>query len=202
MQKKQWFRKGMAGVLAALMLTQSVSLTAFAAEYTEDVAVVQAEVLAEVTPVLQSGEAIISRNATEAEVKEALFEALVSNKDALGEEFDAQSLEWEYYCTGKNGLLTNDAWGSINGFTSEKKVVFVPTTFTHPALDTNEDGDYQVRLKGTTAEVTLTKTAKLSSSITLNEGCIVALPYNEDTTLNFDALRENIFNTVVASKTP
>lgn len=40
MQKKQWFRKGMAGVLAALMLTQSVSLTAFAAEYTEDIAAV------------------------------------------------------------------------------------------------------------------------------------------------------------------
>lgn len=202
MQKKQWFRKGMAGVLAALMLTQSVSLTAFAAEYTEDVAVVQAEVLAEVTPVLQSGEAIISRNATEAEVKEALFEALVSNKDALGEEFDAQSLEWEYYCTGKNGLLTNDAWGSINGFTSEKKVVFVPTTFTHPALATNEDGGYQVRLAGTTAEVTLTKAAKLSSSITLNKECTVALPYTENATIDFDALRENIFNTVVASTTP
>lgn len=202
MQKKQWFRKGMAGVLAALMLTQSVSLTAFAAEYTEDVAAVQAEVLAEVTPVLQSGEAIISRNATEAEVKEALFEALVSNKDALGEEFDAQSLEWEYYCTGKNGLLTHDAWGSINGFTSERKVVFVPTTFTHPALAANEDDSYQVRLVGTETVVTLTKTAKLSSSITLNEGCIVALPYNEDTTLNFDALREKIFDTVVASTTP
>lgn len=202
MQKKQWFRKGMAGVLAALMLTQSVSLTAFAAEYTEDVAAVQAEVLAEVTPVLQSGKAIISRNATEAEVKEALFEALVSNKDALGEEFDAQSLEWEYYCTGKNGLLTNDAWGSINGFTSEKKVVFVPTTFTHPALAANEDGSYQVRLVGTTAEVTLTKAAKLSSSITLNKECTVALPYTENATIDFDALRENIFNTVVASTTP
>ena len=198
MHNKQWFRKGMAGVLAALMLTQSVSLTAFAAEYTEDVAAVQAEVMAEVAPVLQNGTAVIPGDATEDEVKEILCEALVANAD----EIDAKSLEWEYYCTGKNGLLTNDAWGSINGFTSEKKVVFVPTTFTHPALATNEDGSYQVRLKGTTAEVTLTKTAKLSSSITLNEGCIVALPYNEDTTLNFDALRENIFNTVVASKTP
>ena len=109
MQKKQWFRKGMAGVLAALMLTQSVSLTAFAAEYTEDVAAVQAEVLAEVTPVLQSGKAIISRNATEAEVKEALFEALVSNKDALGEEFDAQSLgfhQW-FYQREKSGICSD-----------------------------------------------------------------------------------------------
>lgn len=186
----------MAGVLAALMLTQSVSLTAFAAEYTEDVAAVQAEVQAE--PRLQNGTAVIPGDATEDEVKEILCEALVANAKDVA----AQSLEWEYYCTGKNGLLTNDAWGSVNGFTSEKKVVFVPTTFTHPALAANEDGSYQVRLKGTTVEVTLTKAAKLSSSITLNEGCTVTLPYTEDVAVDFDALRQNIFNTVVASTTP
>lgn len=198
MQKKQWFRKGMAGVLAALMLTQSVSLTAFAAEYTEDVAAVQAEVQAE--PQLQNGTAVIPSTATEAEVKEALFEALVSDEDK--DNWDAQELNWEYYCTGKNGLLTNDAWGSVNGFTSEKKVVFVPTTFTHPALAANEDGSYQVRLAGTDTQVTLTKAAKESSSITLNKECTVALPYTENATIDFDALRENIFNTVVASTTP
>lgn len=196
MQKKQWFRKGMAGVLAALMLTQSVSLTVFAAEYTQDVAAVQAEVQAE--PQLQNGTAVIPGDATEDEVKEILCKALVAN----AEDVDAQSLEWEYYCTGKNGLLTNDAWGSINGFTSEKKVVFVPTTFTHPALATNEDGSYQVRLAGTDTQVTLTKAAKESSSITLNKECTVALPYTENATIDFDALRENIFNTVVASTTP
>ena len=198
MQKKQWFRKGMAGVLAALMLTQSVSLTVFAAEYTQDVAAVQAEVQAE--PQLQNGTAVIPSTATEAEVKEALFEALVSDEDK--DNWDAQELNWEYYCTGKNGLLTNDAWGSVNGFTSEKKVVFVPTTFTHPALAANEDGSYQVRLAGTDTQVTLTKAAKESSSITLNKECTVALPYTENATIDFDALRENIFNTVVASTTP
>lgn len=198
MQKKQWFRKGMAGVLAALMLTQSVSLTAFAAEYTQDVAAVQAEVQAE--PQLQNGTAVIPSTATEAEVKEALFEALVSDEDK--DNWDAQELNWEYYCTGKNGLLTNDAWGSVNGFTSERKVVFVPTTFTHPALAANEDGSYQVHLAGTETAVTLTKAAKLFSSITLNEGCTVALPYTADVAVDFDALRQNIFNTVVASTTP
>lgn len=198
MQKKQWFRKGMAGVLAALMLTQSVSLTAFAAEYTEDVAAVQAEVQAE--PQLQNGTAVIPSTATEAEVKEALFEALVSDEDK--DNWDAQELNWEYYCTGKNGLLTHDAWGSVNGFTSERKVVFVPTTFTHPALAANEDGSYQVRLAGTDTQLTLTKAAKESSSITLNKECTVALPYTENATIDFDALRENIFNTVVASTTP
>lgn len=191
---KHAIRRGVAGLLAALTLLQAAALTAIAAENQEPS--VEAVTMAE--PQLQNGTAVIPSNATPEQVKELLCKALVANADQV----DAQSLEWEYYCTGKNGLLTNDAWGSVNGFTSEKKVVFVPTTFTHPALSANEDGSYQVRLKGTTAEVTLTKAAKLSSSITLNEGCSVALPYNEDATVNYDALRESIFSAVVASTTP
>ena len=141
---------------------------------------------------------MIPEDASLEEVEQILFNTLVANKDQVEDE----SLEWEYYCTGKNGLLTNDAWGSVNGFTSEKKVVFVPTTFTHPALSANEDGNYQVRLAGTTAEVTLHKVAKLSSSITLNEGCTVGLPYNEDATVDFETLYQSIFNTVVESTDP
>lgn len=191
---KHAIRRGVAGLLAALTLLQAAALTAIAAENQEPS--VEAVTMAE--PQLQNGTAVIPSNATPEQVKELLFKALVANADQV----DAQSLEWEYYCTGKNGLLTNDAWGSVNGFTSEKKVVFVPTTFTHPALSANEDGSYQVRLEGTTAAVTLTKAAKYSSSITLNEGCSVALPYNEDATVNYDALRESIFSAVVASATP
>lgn len=187
-------RRGVAGLLAALTLLQGAALTAFAVENQEPAA--QAVTMA--APQLQNGTAVIPSGADEATVKELLCEALVANADQV----DAQSLEWEYYCTGKNGLLTNDAWGSVNGFTSEKKVVFVTTTFTHPALAANEDGSYQVRLAGTDTEVTLTKAAKQASSITLNEGCSVALPYNEDATVDYDALRENIFNAVVASTTP
>lgn len=185
----------MAGLLAALTLLQGAALTALAVENQEPS--VEAVTMAELQ--LQNGAAVIPAGADEATVKELLCEALVANADQV----DAQSLDWEYYCTGKNGLLTNDAWGSVNGFTSEKKVVFVPTTFTHPALADNKDGDYQVRLAGDTGNgVTLTKAAKLSSSITLHEGCSVALPYNEDATVNYDALRESIFNMVVASTTP
>ena len=198
MQKKQWFRKGMAGVLAALMLTQSVSLTAFAAEYTEDVAAVQAEVQAE--PQLQNGTAVIPGDATEDEVKEILCKALVANAD----EVDAKSLEWEYYCEGKDnktGLIKNSAWGSIDGFESQTGS-WVKVTYIHPALKDNKDDSYQVRLAGTDTAVALTKAAKLSSSITLNEERTVALPYTENATIDFDALRENIFNTVVASTTP
>lgn len=74
-------------------------------------------------------------------------------------------------------MFKNSAWGSIEGFTSEKNVVFVPTTFTHPALANNSDGNYQIRLAGKDKPVTLTKAAKGTSSIVLNESVEVALPY-------------------------
>lgn len=149
-------------------------------------------------PELQDGTAVIPEDATEADVKEILCAALVANAD----EVDAQSLDWEYYCTGKNGLLTNDAWGSVNGFTSEKKVMFVPTTFTHPALAENSDGEYQVRLAGTETVVTLTKAAKYQGSVTLNENATVALPYTEDATVDYDALNEKVFDALVSSISP
>lgn len=149
-------------------------------------------------PVLKDGTAVIPAGATEEEVKEILCATLVANAD----EVDAQSLEWEYYCTGKNGLLTNDAWGSVNGFTSEGKVVFVLTTFTHPALADNDDGTYQVRLAGTETVVTLTKAAKYQGSVTLNENATVALPYTEDAAVDYEALNEKVFDALVSSISP
>ena len=197
--KRTDIRRGLAAVLATLTLVQGTSLAALAAE-ADLIEVTEAteEAVAFAAPQLQSGEAVIPEGASSEEVEQILFNTLVANKDQVEDE----SLEWEYYCTGRNGLLTNDAWGSVNGFTSEKKVVFVPTTVTHPALSANEDGNYQVRLAGTTAEVTLHKVAKLSSSITLNEGCTVGLPYNEDATVDFETLYQSIFNTVVESTDP
>lgn len=195
----------LSGTLAALLLAQGMCLPAGAwswggwDNWGSSSQTSQVETLGETQTVqLQNGTAIIPSDATPEQVKEILFDTLVV--DANGK--TAQELEWEYYCTGKNGLLTNDAWGSINGFTSEKKVVFVTTTFTHPALAANEDGSYQVRLAGTTTEVTLNKAAKLDSSITLNGGVSVALPYDESTQVDYDALRAAIFKNVVASKTP
>lgn len=204
---KQRFRKGLAGGLAALMLLQAMPMAASARSFwdifspqEEQEETAQVEVYeSRETPVqLQDGTAVIPRVASKSEVKDILCKALISNY----EDVDTSELEWEYYCTGKNGLLTNDAWGSVNGFTSEKKVVFVPTTFTHPALADSSDGDYQVRLAGTDTEVTLTKAAKLDSTIELNSGCTVALPYNENASVDYDALREAILDNVVASSDP
>lgn len=196
----------LSGTLAALLLAQGMCLPAGAWSWggwgnwgssSQTSQVETQEAKAEVQ--LQNGTAIIPSDATPEQVKEILFDKLVANKEGL----NPQSLEWEYQCEGKSktGLAKNTAWGSINGFESTTGD-WIKVTYTHPALQDNEDGSYQVRLKGTTAEVTLTKAAKLSSSITLNEGVSVALPYNEDTTVNYDALRQNIFKTVVASTTP
>lgn len=196
----------LSGTLAALLLAQGMCLPAGAwswggwgswGDSSQTSQVETQEAKAEVQ--LQNGTAIIPSDATPEQVKEILFDKLVANKEGL----NPQSLEWEYQCEGKSktGLAKNTAWGSINGFESTTGD-WIKVTYTHPALQDNEDGSYQVRLKGTTAEVTLTKAAKLSSSITLNKGVSVALPYDENAQVDYDALRAAIFENVVASKTP
>ena len=147
--------------------------------------------------VLQDGEAVIPADADLNQVKEILGKTLVNNADQV----DLNSLEWEYRCEGKSGLLKNTAWGSIGGFTSETGN-YIKTTYTHPSLAANTDGDYKVRLKGTTTEVTLKKTQKLTSAISTKADTNVNLVYNEDGSINYDAVRQNIFNTVVESTTP
>ena len=155
---------------------------------------------------LQSGTVLIPSGASVEDVNRILAQALVVGFDQLStEEQDAIVTQgFEYYCEGKSstGLAKNDAWGSVTGFTTTKKVGWTDVTCTHPPLADNADGSYPVRLAGTTAEVTLTKAAKLSSSIVLNEGVSVALSYKEDGTLDFDALRAAIFAQVVESTAP
>lgn len=158
---------------------------------------------------LQNGTAIIKSTMTTDEVNHALTRALVKDFDQKSEEeqsalLDSQTgLKWEYKCEGKGkGFLgfpvTRTDWGSINGFTSVDKKI----NYTHPALKDNKDGSYQVRVADTTAEVTLTKAEKLSSSIMLKQDASVKLPYKEDGTLDFDALRTAIFAQVVESTAP
>ena len=191
----------LAVALTAAMLAQPVGAQMVFAEGNVD-AVQQEQTVspaAETTgAVLKSGTAVIPADADLNQVKEILGKTLVANADQV----DLSSLEWEYKCEVKSGLSSNTAWGSIGGFTSSKKSIFGTTTFTHPSLAANTDGDYQVRLKGTTTEVTLTKTQKLTSAISKKDNTNVNLVYNEDGSINYDAVRQNIFNTVVESTTP
>lgn len=151
--------------------------------------------------VLRDGTAVIPATADNEQVKQLLFDALVVNKEGL----DASAIEWEYECEGKDtatGVSKNTAFGSIYGFETSKKVVFVTTKYTHPALKDNSDGTYSVRVKGTTNEVTLTKVAKLSGSITVNDNVTVALPHDANGNVEFDVLRQRIFEAVVAGSAP
>lgn len=193
--KKMKSKKLLAIALTATMVAQPLGAqSVFAYEN----AISAQQVVSQSTTMLHDGTAIIPSNATLEQVKEILGKALLTNPD----QEDLENLEWEYYCTGENGLLTNDAWGSIEGFESSRKVVFVSTTFTHPSLAKNSDGDYKVRLKGSTEEVTLTKAEKLTSAINLKDDATANLVYNDDGSINYDAVRQNIFDAVVDSTTP
>ena len=153
---------------------------------------------------LHGGTAVIPAGTSADDVNRILAAALVDGFGQMTAEEQQAILDkgFEYYCTGtygNTGLNTHDAWGSIGGFTStHKPFPYIATyTYTHPALADNKDGDYKVRLAGTTAEVTLTKAEKLASSISLKQGASVKLPYSEDGTLDFDALRAAILQQVV-----
>lgn len=151
------------------------------------------------SPVLQNATVLIPSDATVEQVTEILNKALIKNLDNVA----TSSIEWEYQCEGKGALASkNTAWGPINGFESTKKVWGVSTTYTHPSLAANSDGSYQVRIKGNNNVVTVTKFAKLNSAIEVNQGVEVTLPYDEDANVNYAALKENIFNSVVKSSNP
>ena len=193
----------LSGTLAALMLAQGMCLPAGAWSWNsgrgssnQTSQAMPLEAMADNVD-LKDGTAVIPSDATEDEVKEILFDALVVNKDGI----DPQSLDWEYYCEGTRNYVDHKKdWGSVFGGSFNDGFL---GNYSYPALAANKDGDYQVQLVGTDTEVTLTKAAKLDSSITLNNGSYtVALPYNKEAQVDYDTLRESIFNTVVATTTP
>lgn len=158
---------------------------------------------------LHDGTAVIPAGTSKEDVDRILAAALVVGFDQMsGEEQDRiLTGEWQYACEGKSAISTkNTAWGPVTGFDSSKKVGPVTMKYSHPALSANEDDSYPIRLKladGTlTNEVKVYKAQKPVSSITLKEGITVTLPYNADVSINFDALRERIFDQVVESTTP
>lgn len=161
---------------------------------------------------LQNGSAIIKPGMSDGEVNRALTRALVVGFDqmsAADQNALLDSLQWEYYCEGKDtktGLIKHSDWGKIGGFESETSVgkswYKVTTYYKHPALAENSDGNYNVRVQGTQAAVTLTKAEKLDSSISLRSGVQVKMPYTDAGALDFNALRARIFEQVVESSKP
>lgn len=158
-KKNSNLKRFMASLFAVVMLFSVVGISP--AVFADDA----------VAPVLKenAGEVLVNPKMTEDEVKESLNKAIISNYDELDDATKAD-LQWEYYCKGKNLLLTNDAWGSINGFTSTKKIGWKETTYTHAALKDADDGVYKLRLAGTTTEATLVWVDKYTSEVVLKAG--------------------------------
>jgi hypothetical protein len=160
---------------------------------------------------LQNGTAIIKSGMSDAEVNRALTRALVVGFDQMSEDEQntlLDSLTWEYYTNavrkdiGFESKSDKMYWDSIGGGRIVKEGKYVKIKYTCPALAKNDDGNYQVRVRGTNAAVTLTKVEKLDSSISLRSGVQVKMPYTDAGALDFNALRARIFEQVVASSTP
>lgn len=185
--KNSNLKRFMASLLAVVMIFSVVGISP--AVFADDA----------VAPELKanSGEVIIKSGMTNDEVAQILNKALISNYDELDDATKA-SLQWEYYCEGKNGLLTNTTWGSIDGFTSTKTIWGVGHTYHHAALKDAKAGNYQVRLAGTKTEATLVKVDKYTSTIAVNkEVTEIGLTFNADNTINYDALAQRIFDVLV-----
>lgn len=179
--KNSNLKRFMASLLAVVMIFSVVGISP--AVFADDA----------VAPELKanSGEVIIKSDMTNDEVAQILNKALISNYDELDDATKA-SLQWEYYCEGKNSLLTNDAWGSINGFTSTKKIGRKEVTYTHAALKDAKAGNYQVRLAGTTAEATLVKVDKYSTKVELKADA--SITYNMDAAAEKEAIVASVID--------
>ena len=153
------FGRVTAMLLALVMLLTLVPFQSFAAD-----------VPAAADLTLKDGVTVaISSDMTEDQIKKALFDALVENPEGA----NYQDYSWEYECEGKwAASWDNKTWGSVDGFTSTKKILGVTYTYNHPALKDNQDDTWPVRLvqrDGDTIvsqsnEVTITKV----SSCTVN----------------------------------
>lgn len=154
---------------------------------------------------LQDGTAIIPEGASEEKVNQILTRTLVAGFDEMSKE-DQNTLlstcKWEYYCQGETPLThkPKDAWVSVGGFKLKEGI----STYHFLALSDakTECKAYSVRLTTATDKtVQFTKAAMLDSSITLKQGAIIALPYTDATTVDYDALRAAILQQVVSEDT-
>lgn len=192
--KKYNLKRFLASLLAVLMLASVTGVSP--AVFAEDVGSTPPSQEETVKPVLKdkSGEVLIKSSMSDAEVSELISKALISNYDQLDDTAKA-NLQWEYYCKGKEafpGQLTNEGWGSINGFTTSKNIWGVNHTYYHDALKGTDEGSYQVRLAGTTKEATLVKVDKYSTKLVLKENA--SITYNMEAAKEKEAIVANVID--------
>ncbi len=191
--KKNNLKRYLASLLAVLML---ISVTGISpAVFAEDETTPPVEET--VTPQLKenSGEVLIKSSMTNDEVSELLSKALISNYDELDDTAKA-ALQWEYlgygYTENFGAKSVDEHWGSINGGTKFTEKHGITYTYYNKALSGLDDGSYQVRLAGTTAEATLVKVSKYSTSLVLKENA--SITYNMDAAAEKEAIVANVID--------
>lgn len=192
--KKNNMKRFLASLLAVLMLASvtGVSPAVFAGDAGSNPPSQEEAVNPELKE--KSGEVLIKSSMSDDEVSKLISKALISNYDQLDDTAKA-NLQWEYYCKGKEAFpaqLTNEGWGSINGFTTSNKIWGVNHTYYHVALKDTGEGSYQVRLAGTTKEATLVKVDKYTSKLELKQG--VSITYNMDAAKEKEAIVANVID--------
>lgn len=153
---------------------------------------------------LHDGTAVIPAGTSAGDVNRILAAALVEGFDQMtAEEQDAVvNKGFEYQCHFMKGLAPSikSYWGSVAGGQPKNEGLI---TYVCPALADNKDGDYKVRLTGTTAEVTLTKAEKLPSPITLKQGVTkVAMVYKKDQSINYEETAQALREALLVSADP
>ena len=144
-----------------------------------------------------SGEVIIKSDMTNDEVAQILNKALISNYDELDDATKA-SLQWEYEGYGYTKIAGVPAkslerhWGTINGnvnFTEKHGFTY---KYVSEALKDADNGDYQVRLAGTTTEATLVKVDKYSTKVELKADA--SITYNMDAAAEKEAIVASVID--------
>ena len=126
-------------------------------------------------------------------LRAAIFPQVVENTTP---ELTVSDVTIEYYATAESGSWgsAGKEWMPLEGGTKG--------ILTYPAISA---GDQQIRISyagndtygAASAQATVTFTERAASSIVLKSGQQVALPYNDDVTVNYDALRAAILQQVV-----
>lgn len=214
--KKNNLKRFLASLLAVLMLASvtGVSPAVFADDSAAHPDLVE-------TSKDAPKEVLIKDNYTDEQVLSALANALLKDPTQV----DANDLSWTYTCavegTYKNAInqtkyteAREDTFSVLKSHEYvQKDYVYEVTgnlikvewkadvTYTYPALKDNTDGVYTLYLDG--KAVYINKVAKYSSAINVVDTVPeVAIPYNEDGSVNTAVLNERIFDAVVTGTTP
>lgn len=183
--KNSNLKRFMASLLAVVMIFSVVGISP--AVFADDA----------VAPELKanSGEVIIKSGMTNDEVAQILNKALISNYDELDDATKA-SLQWEYKGYGytkKVGAKSLERhWGTINGNVSFTEKHVINYNYVSEALKDADNGDYQVRLAGTTTEATLVKVDKYSTKVELKADA--SITYNMDAAAEKEAIVASVID--------